>query len=219
MILNIDLVSDFVCPWCLLGKARLARAIEQVRATHPELELRINWLPYFLNPDLPAAGAAFRPWLDAKFGSASAVDDMHARLTEAGAADGVSFDFERIARLPNTLNAHRLTYRAQSQGQTQARVNQLAQALFAAHFQEGRDIGDIATLADIAVDCGEDRTEIESYLASNEDAATVKRLAGGVRKQGVEGVPFFIMNRCIGVSGAQQPAALGAAILQSLRPH
>ena len=219
MILNIDLVSDFVCPWCLLGKARLARAIEQVRATHPELELRINWLPYFLNPDLGADGAPFRTWLEAKFGSARAVDEMHERLREAGEPDGVSFAFDRITRLPNTLDAHRLAYRAQSQGQTQARVNQLTEALFAAHFQEGRDIGDPGTLADIAVDCGENRSEIESYLASNEDAATVKRLASGMRKQGIEGVPFFIMNRCIGVSGAQQPATLGAAILQSLRPH
>ena len=218
MILDIDFVSDFVCPWCFLGKTRLARALEQVRDNHPELEVRVNWLPFFLNPDTPAAGEPYRPFLEAKFGGRRGADEVLARVVEAAAPDGLQFAFDRIATRPHTLLAHRLTYRAQSQGHTAAQINALGEALFAAHFQQGRDIGDIATLVDIAVDTAGDRREdVEAYLEGDEDVATVKRMAAQLQKQGVNGVPFFIFNRRLAVSGAQTPAALGAAVLQSIQ--
>ncbi|SIR26255.1 Predicted dithiol-disulfide isomerase, DsbA family [Aromatoleum tolulyticum] len=218
MILDIDFVSDFVCPWCFLGKTRLARALEQVRDNHPDLEVRVNWLPFFLNPDTPAAGEPYRPFLEAKFGGRRGADEVLARVVEAAAPDGLQFAFDRIATRPHTLLAHRLTYRAQSQGHTTAQINALGEALFAAHFQQGRDIGDIATLIDIAVETAGDRREdVEAYLESDEDAATVKRMAAQLQKQGVSGVPFFIFNRRLAVSGAQTSAALGAAVLQSLQ--
>ncbi|MCK9988611.1 MAG: hypothetical protein AzoDbin1_05083 [Azoarcus sp.] len=218
MILDIDFVSDFVCPWCFLGKTRLARALEQVRDNHPDLEVRVNWLPFFLNPDTPAAGEPYRPFLEAKFGGRRGADEVLARVVEAAAPDGLQFAFDRIATRPHTLLAHRLTYRAQSQGHTTAQINALGEALFAAHFQQGRDIGDIATLVDIAVETAGDRREdVEAYLESDEDAATVKRMAAQLQKQGVSGVPFFIFNRRLAVSGAQTSAALGAAVLQSLQ--
>ena len=218
MILDIDFVSDFVCPWCFLGKTRLARALEQVRDNHPELEVRVNWLPFFLNPDTPAAGEPYRPFLEAKFGGRRGADEVLARVVEAAAPDGLQFAFDRIATRPHTLLAHRLTYRAQSQGHTAAQINALGEALFAAHFQQGRDIGDIATLVDIAVDTAGDRREdVEAYLEGDEDVATVKRMAAQLQKQGVNGVPFFIFNRRLAVSGAQTSAALGAAVLQSIQ--
>ncbi|NMF98762.1 DsbA family oxidoreductase [Aromatoleum toluolicum] len=218
MILDIDFVSDFVCPWCFLGKTRLARALEQVRDNHPELEVRVNWLPFFLNPDTPAAGEPYRPFLEAKFGGRRGADEVLARVVEAAAPDGLQFAFDRIATRPHTLLAHRLTYRAQSQGHTAAQINALGEALFAAHFQQGRDIGDIATLVDIAVETAGDRREdVEAYLEGDEDAATVKRMAAQLQKQGVNGVPFFIFNRRLAVSGAQTSAALGAAVLQSIQ--
>jgi len=217
MILDIDLVSDFVCPWCFLGKVRLARAIEQLRAARPDLEVRVNWLPFFLNPDTPAAGESYRAFLEAKFGGAHQADEMLMQVAEAAAPDGVRFAFDKIATRPNTLRAHRLSYRAQSLGQTQERVTSLGDALFAAHFQHGRDIGDIDTLVDIAVANGDNRDAVRAYLESDADAATVKRMASQIRKQGISGVPFFIMNRKLAVSGAQSTAALGAAILQALQ--
>lgn len=218
MILDIDFVSDFVCPWCFLGKTRLARALEQVRDNHPELEVRVNWLPFFLNPDTPAAGEPYRPFLEAKFGGRRGADEVLARVVEAAAPDGLQFAFDRIATRPHTLLAHRLTYRAQSQGHTAAQINALGEALFAAHFQQGRDIGDIATLVDIAVETAGDRREdVEAYLEGDEDVATVKRMAAQLQKQGVNGVPFFIFNRRLAVSGAQTSAALGAAVLQSIQ--
>lgn len=216
MILDIDLVSDFVCPWCFLGKVRLNRAIDELRATRPDLEERVNWLPFFLYPDTPASGEPYRPFLEAKFGGARQADEVLARLAEAAAPDGVHFAYERIATRPNTLNAHRLSYRAQSLGQTQQRVSALGEALFAAHFQQGRDIGDVDTLVDIAAATGDNKDAVRAYLDSDADTATVKRMASQIRKQGISGVPFFILNRRLAVSGAQSATALGAAILQAL---
>ena len=122
----------------------------------------------------------------------------------------------RIQTRPNTLQAHRLMYRAQAQGQKPERIQSLAQALFAAHFQEGRDIGDKDTLADIAAACGDRREAVREWLDGRGSIDAVERMAAGVRRQGIEGVPFFILNRKLAVSGAQSAAVLGAAILQSL---
>lgn len=141
---------------------------------------------------------------------------MQQRVAQAGAPDGVQFAFERIALRPNTLKAHRLMYRMQSQGAHQHHVLALGEALFAAHFQEGRDIGDTATLAEIAARCGEGEAAVSAYLDSDADAAKVRQMAEGIRRQGITGVPFFIINRKLGLSGAQSAAILGAAILQSL---
>ena len=216
MILNIDLVSDFVCPWCFLGAVRLDRTLAELRAARPDIEPRINWLPFFLNPDTPAAGEPYREFLEAKFGGPIKAEAVLDQVRDAAADDGLQYAFERIQTRPNTLQAHRLMYRAQSIGQTPARIRMLASALFAAHFQEGRDIGDKDTLADIAAACGERRDAVRAYLDGREDLDKVKRMAEGVRKQGIEGVPFFILNRKLAVSGAQSAAVLGAAILQSL---
>jgi len=216
MILNIDLVSDFVCPWCFLGKVRLDRALAEVKAARPDLDVRVNWLPFFLNPNTPAEGEPYREFLETKFGGPIKAEAVLDKVRDAAADDGLSYAFERIQTRPNTLQAHRLMYRAQSIGQTPARIHLLASALFAAHFQEGRDIGDKDTLADIAAGCGERRDAVRDYLDGREDIDKVKRMADGVRKQGIEGVPFFILNRKMAVSGAQSTAVLGAAILQSL---
>ncbi|CAI08092.1 conserved hypothetical protein,predicted DSBA oxidoreductase family [Aromatoleum aromaticum EbN1] len=217
MILDIDFVSDFVCPWCFIGNECLRQAIDEVRHSVADLEeIRVNRLPFFLDPDTPVAGVPYRPFLDAKFGGRRKADEVLARIVAAGAPDGVTFAFDRIATRPNTLNAHRLTYRAQSLGHTQEHVNALGHALFAAHFQDGRDLGDNATLADIAAAAGDDRETVFAYLESDDDAAAVRRMAEQIQKQGITAVPFFIFNRKLAVSGAQSQTTLGAAILQSL---
>lgn len=216
MILNIDFVSDFVCPWCFLGKVRLERAVAELKATRPDLDPRVNWLPFFLNPNTPAEGEPYRAFLEAKFGGPIKAEAILDSVRDAAAADGLQYAFERIQTRPNTLQAHRLMYRAQSIGQTQARIQILAGALFAAHFQEGRDIGDKDTLADIAAACGERRDTVREWLDSSADLDKVQRMVVGVRKQGIAGVPFYILNRKLTVSGAQSAAVLGAAMLQSL---
>ena len=216
MILDIDLVSDFVCPWCFLGKVRLDRALAELRVSRPDLDVRVNWLPFFLNPDTPAAGEPYREFLEAKFGGPIKAEAVLDKVRAVAADDGLVYAFERIQTRPNTLAAHRLMYRAQAQGQKPERIQALGHALFAAHFQEGRDIGDLDTLADIAAACGERREAVREWLAGRGELDKVKRMAEGVRRQGIEGVPFFILNRKMALSGAQSAAVLGAAILQSL---
>lgn len=215
MPLNIDLVSDFVCPWCFIGKERLSAALAELRSQRPELDVRINWLPYFLNPDTPPAGEPYRAFLEAKFGGPRKVDEMQARVAEAGAPD-VVFAFDRIAVRPNTLHAHRLMYRAQAQGMRPAQIAGLSDRLFAAHFQQGRNIGDVDTLVEIAAEGSDKADALRAYLESDADAATVRRMAAQVQQQGVTSVPFFIFNRKLAVSGAQSAGALGAAMLQAL---
>lgn len=216
MIIDIDVVSDFVCPWCFLGKTRLDRALETFAQTHPNVETRVNWLPFFLNPDTPAAGEPYRAFLEAKFGGVREADAVLARVAEAAAPDGLVFAFERIQLRPNTMNAHRLAYRAQSLGFRQDQVRKMVSSLFEAHFQQGLDIGNPAVLADIAVSCGDRRDAVLEYLAGLGGVAAVKRMAAQVQSQGIGGVPFFIINRNLGVSGAQSPAVLGAALLQAI---
>lgn len=215
MTLDIDVVSDFVCPWCFLGKVRLDKALAGFRRDRPGVEVRVNWLPFFLNPNTPAQGEPYRPFLEAKFGGPRGADEVQRRVAQAAAPDGLQFAFDRIATRPNTLAAHRLSYRAQSQGDHPERVKQLIDALFEAYFQHGRDIGDIETLADLAVACGDRREAVIAYLESDQDVDAVKRMAGQIHRQGITGVPFFIMNRSLGLSGAQSEAVLGAALLRA----
>ncbi len=215
MALVVDVVSDFVCPWCFLGRARLKAALDGLRAERPGLAVQANWLPYFLNPATPASGEPYRPFLEAKFGGPTAVDRFLADVREAASGE-VSFDFERIVLRPNTLRAHRLCYRAQATGFRAERVDALVEAIFVAHFQQGRDIGDIETLADIAAACGDKRDAVVEYLSSPGDEQAVRKMASQVQKQGVNGVPFFIIDRRIAVSGAQKSTAIGAALRQVL---
>jgi predicted DsbA family dithiol-disulfide isomerase len=216
MNIAIDVVSDFVCPWCFIGKSRLKNAIELVGAKRPDAAFQINWLPYFLNPGTPSAGEPYRTFLEAKFGGAAQVDRMQQQAAEVGKKTGVEFDFARIAVRPNTLRAHRLVYRAQSIGHRTDEVEALVARLFVAHFQRGENIGDIATLVDIAVECGERRDDVASFLESAEGEQQVATLVRKVGDLGVTGVPFFIIQRRLAVSGAQTGEVLAAAIMQAI---
>ena len=216
MILDIDLVSDFVCPWCFLGKVRLDRALAELRVSRPDLDVRVNWLPFFLNPDTPAAGEPYREFLEAKFGGPIKAEAVLDKVRAVAADDGLVYAFERIQTRPNTLAAHRLMYRAQAHGQKPERIQALGHALFAAHFQEGRDIGDLDTLADLAAACGDRRDVVREWLESGADADKVQRMAAGLRRQGIDGVPFFILDRRLSLSGAQSAAVIGATLLQAL---
>lgn len=214
MHIDINVISDFVCPWCFLGRERLMRAVAEYREAHPGHRVSIHWLPYFLNADTPEDGESYRPFLERKFGGARAVDALFERVRAAARPDGVEFAFEKIAVRVNTLRAHRLVYRAQARGMAPERVQALVEALFRAYFQQGLDIGDVDTLAGIVAASGGRREEAVEYLAGDEDAAAVRRMAGELSRQGVEGVPFFILNRSLAVSGAQSVTAFGAALRQ-----
>ena len=216
MNLAIDIVSDPVCPWCFIGKHRLTSALALVRDKYPEVRFQFNWLPYFLNPDTPPQGEPYRAFLEAKFGGAQQVNQLQHQVVKAGRNAGVQFDFARIAIRPNTMRAHRLIYRAQSIGHRPEDVEALVERLFIAHFRRGEDIGSIATLAEIAAECGDRKDHVVEYLESDEGAAQVRSLVDKVGELGVSGVPFFIIQRRLSVAGAQSAVVLAAAIMQTM---
>jgi predicted DsbA family dithiol-disulfide isomerase len=204
--LTIDLVSDVVCPWCYLGKARLELAIAEVQ---DEVGIDINWRPYRLNPDYPPEGVDQKAALEAKLGGADAVKRGHEMLTGLGREVGIAFDFDAIRIGPNTLDAHRLIHWAMIEGRVIQ--DKLVDLLFKANFEEGRNVGDHAVLLDIAEQAGLQRSVIAPLLASEADKDTVIAEIEAARTMGVNGVPFFIIDQQYAVSGAQTPDVLANA--------
>ncbi len=212
MDLNIDIVSDVVCPWCYIGKRRLEAALRLLQAERPEAAPHIRWLPYFLDTGTPEAGEPYRPYLERKFGGPEKLAQVWARVAEAGRTAGIDFAFERIALRANTLRAHRLIHHVQEKGSADA----LVERLFAAQFLRGENVGDSAVLARLAAECGEDETAVLAYLRSDADADAVRAQVGRAQRMGVTGVPFFILAGRHGVAGAQPPEVLLDALRRSL---
>ncbi|MGE5492678.1 MAG: DsbA family oxidoreductase [Actinomycetota bacterium] len=208
MTIQVDIISDVVCPWCFIGKRHLEEALQRVGE-----EVSVVWHPFQLNPDTPAEGDAYLPFLEHKFGGAEQVRRIWERTRQAGGQAGIDFAFERIAIRPNTLKAHRLIRRAQRNGQADA----LVERLFVGHFQQGEDIGSTETLARIAAELGDDAAAVRAYLASDEDADEIQGEIVLAEEMGIGGVPFFIFNRRIGVSGAQPADVLVQAIQEAFK--
>lgn len=204
---TIDVVSDVVCPWCYLGKARLELAIAEVQ---DEIGVDINWRPYQLNPEIPPEGVDHKAWLSEKLGGMEAVERGHAMLAGLGREVGIHYDFDAVKISPNTLDAHRLLHWAATEGrEVQDRA---VTALFKAYFEEGRNLGDHAVLPDLAEGSGLDRQVTASLLASDADKDEVLGEIEAARQMGVNGVPFFIFDGQYAVSGAQTPDVLAGAL-------
>jgi predicted DsbA family dithiol-disulfide isomerase len=211
--LTVDVVSDIVCPWCFIGKHRLDAALAELHGENPGQPIRVQWLPYFLDPNSPEQGEPYRAFLEKKFGGAAKVDEIQQRLAEAGATAGIEFAFDKMQVRPNTLRAHRLIHRMQQLGD----AGPLKERLLSGHFQRGENVGDIDTLARIAGEFGESEGETAEYLRSDQDADVVFGLAARAQQMGVNGVPFFIFNQKVGMSGAHPPADILQAIAQASR--
>ncbi|MGH7905152.1 MAG: DsbA family oxidoreductase [Candidatus Binataceae bacterium] len=205
MNVNIDIISDVVCPWCFIGKRRLETALAELDGGH---RAHLRWRPFELNPDLPREGMDRKSYLDAKFGGAERARDIYARITAAGAGEGIEFHYEHIARTPNTFSAHRLLWMAERHGIQ----NALAEALFKAYFVDGVDIGDPKALEIIAVANEIDAEEAARFLAGEEGVAQVRAEERLAHELGVSGVPFFILNGRYGISGAQDSNMMRSAI-------
>ncbi|HYD99182.1 MAG TPA: DsbA family oxidoreductase [Alphaproteobacteria bacterium] len=197
--MQIEFYGDLVCPWCYIGRERLRRAL----ASRPDLAPTVVWRPFQLNPDMPAGGMERDRYLALKFGGLQRVRPMLAYLQEAALRDGLPLSLDRMTRTPNSLNAHRLVLFAERQGRAEAVLD----ALMAAYFVEGRDIGDTAELRAIAVTAGLDPGASAAYLAGSEDAETVRRTEAQARQLGVQAVPCFIFAGRYALAGAQEPAA------------
>jgi predicted DsbA family dithiol-disulfide isomerase len=172
----------------------------------------VRWLPFQLNPDLPVQGMPRQAYIERKWGPGRG-PEVYARVAAAGRTVGLPFAFEAIRVQPNTLQAHRLLHLAEQRG----RQDETAEALFKAYFMEGADLTDNATLADIAERAGLARAETAAYLASDTERAIVEQADIEARNAGIGGVPFFIFDRRVGVSGAQEPATLLDAMEQSTK--
>lgn len=193
--LRIDIVSDVVCPWCIIGYRQLAQALEQTGTAH-----EIHWHPFELNPNMPVEGQNLRDHVAEKYGtSKEQSQESRISMTKAGAAVGFDFNFTDDMRMHNTFNLHQLLHWADQQG----RMHDLKQALFTAHFTHGRNLSDPAVLADVAAEIGLDRAQAQAVLEDQRFASQVRTAENAWINQGISGVPAMIFNQRHLVSGAQ----------------
>jgi predicted DsbA family dithiol-disulfide isomerase len=198
--MNIDVIFDTVCPWCYIGKRRL----EQALALRPRLRVTPRWRPFLLNPEMPPEGIDRSAYLVKKFGSEARVRRIYGAISEAGHSVEIPFAFDRIRRTPNSINSHRLVRFADQAGKADAAV----EALFHDFFLAGRDIGDTGVLIDIGAAIGLDEPDLRRYLDSDEDVALLYEENARAHRLGVNGVPSYVFNGRMVISGAQEPQIL-----------
>lgn len=213
--LTIDVVSDVVCPWCYIGKRKLEAALALPEAQDLPNVL-IRWHPFQLNPELPAQGVPRQQYLEAKFGGPAQAAAIYDRVREAGTAVGLALNLDGIAQQPNTLAAHALIEFAQA-GDFDA--SDVTERLLRAYFVENRFIGDINVLANIAAEAGLNSEDARAFITDPEHLEVVSQADARVRRMGITGVPFFIFNQRLTVSGAHDPATLLGAMQQSIAPR
>jgi len=204
----VDVVIDVVCPWCFVGKRELDLAIAQ----RPMAVTGVRYRPYQLSPETPAEGVDRNSYYAQKFGNSPQFIEARKYLASRGEALGIAFEFEREARIANTLDAHRLLRWAYAPG-CQDRV---AEGLMRAYFEEGAFLGDHAFLADIAEKAGMDKALVTDLLASDADKETIAEEVAHAHRMGVQGVPFFIFDGRFAVSGAQEASQLVKVIDHAL---
>ena len=210
--LQVDVVFDFVCPWCYIGKRRLEAALQAWKAEHPaDAEPVVRWLPFQLHPDIPRGGMSRREYLLWKHGPAGPSPEKQQHVAALGRSLGLAFELDKIAVQPNTIDAHRLSGCAQLHGWQDAMV----EALFRAYFTEGIDLNDHDALVSLAASVGFDWGQVALYLGSGTDVQTVQRLELECRMAGVDIVPFFIFNGRVTVPGAHEVEVLLEAMARA----
>ncbi|MDB5923493.1 MAG: DSBA-like thioredoxin domain protein [Betaproteobacteria bacterium] len=210
--LRVDVVFDFVCPWCYIGKRRLEAALDVWKTEHPDdPEPVVRWLPFQLNPDIPAGGISRREHMELKHGPAGPSPEKQEHVAALGRRLGLAFELDRITVQPNTLDAHRLSGCAQRQGWQ----DEMVEALFRAFFMQGISLNDHEALAGLAASVGFDWSQVATYLASATDVRAVESLELEARNAGIDIVPFFVFNGKITVSGAHEVKVLLQAMDQA----
>jgi predicted DsbA family dithiol-disulfide isomerase len=202
--MDIEVYSDVVCPWCYVGKRRLERALQQLGGG---FTVRVLWRPFQLNPTMLAEGMDRTAYLEAKFGSLETFRTMEEHVLAAGESEHLAFAFDRIARTPNTFQAHRLIWYAAQRN----RQDEVVDRLFKGYFEEGADIGAVSTLVRLAADAG---LAADAFLQSDEGVAEVKAEEAAGHRLGIRGVPYFVLNKVYGISGAQPVERFVSAIHQ-----
>lgn len=205
---HIDVVSDVVCPWCYIGKHRLERALALTPDTAAQVTVQVEYRPYFLNPWIPREGIDRKTYLETKFGSVARYDAIAERVGAAAAAEGLTYAPNKMTRQPNTIDCHRLILWARN-GADPARLKQRLMELY---FAEGADLSDRDVLVKAASDCGMDGELVRRLLAGEDDVARVTSEANAAKDAGIDGVPTFIFDSLLLLSGAQPPDQLASAI-------
>ncbi len=212
--LGIEIVHDLVCPWCFLGVRRLIRTLRR----RPDILFELTWRPFLLNPDMPRIGMARPDYVVRKFGGEDRARRLYATIAEVGRLEGVPFRFDRIRRTPSSVDAHRLVRYAVRYG----RADEMVEALFAAHFTDGRDIGDHDVLAAVAKAYGMDAAVVRRFLASDDETEAVHADNLRAHRLGINGVPCFVVEGSHAIAGAQEPEVierlLDIATVDAVRP-
>jgi predicted DsbA family dithiol-disulfide isomerase len=198
--LVIEVVHDLICPWCYLGVRRLFRTL----TSRPDLLVELEWRAFLLNPDMPRGGMPRGEYVARKFGGEERARRLYASITDLGAAEGLNFRFDRIRRTPSSVNAHRLVRLASRVGC----ANAVVESLFAAHFTDGRDIGDPAVLTAIAAACGMRPNETRQYIESEAELEQVHGDNLRAHRLGINGVPCFVVGGQHAIAGAQEPEVI-----------
>ena len=204
---HIEIYSDIVCPWCYVGKRRLEQALASLA---PEARPYVSWRPFELNPTMPVAGMDRRTYLEAKFGSLHRVEAMLEQVRHAGKQSGIVFAFDRMTRVPNTFDAHRLVWLAEQHN----RQEQVVEAFFRGYFEEGIDLSDRDALAALAEAGGLQRQRIAKGLESDQGVQAVRDEEQKGLQLGIRGVPYFHRDGLTGLSGAQPPAVMAEWLRQ-----
>jgi predicted DsbA family dithiol-disulfide isomerase len=204
--LQIDIVSDVVCPWCYIGKRRIENAL----ALAPDVPVEIHWRPFFLNPWVAREGISRDEYLTTKFGSVEAYKGIAGRVVAAAGEEGLLYRPDLVKRQPNTIDCHRLIHWAEAQGKSA----EMKQRLMELYFREGGDLTDTDVLVQAAADCGLDADDVRKRLATDEDVALISAQAQEAADKGISGVPTFVFAGKYAVSGAQPADQLARAIRQ-----
>lgn len=198
--LRVDIIADLVCPWCYLGKRRLDDALLAVGGPST-----VSWYPFQLNPAMPVAGMGVEEYLASKFGDPADLQPALDKLTEVGKSEGINFRFDKVSRMPNTLNAHRVMHLAESE---RVNTSELAEEFLRGFFESGLDIGDRDVLSELAIRHGLEYKDVSQTLDNDLSRRTVLSQEAQVRQGGVTGVPNFLVNRRVFLAGAQNTATL-----------
>lgn len=198
--MKIDFLFDAVCPWCFIGKRRL----EQMLADRPEMDVIIDWHPFLLNPDLPPTGVDRNTYLTSKFGSESRVRRVYGAIADVGLSVEIGFNFDTIRHTPNSIDAHRLVMFADREDKASLAV----EALFDSYFVQGLNIGEADILIEIARDLSLDADAFAALLHSDEGIAEVYNANAHAHRIGINGVPSYVFNDHLVISGAQEENVL-----------
>ena len=206
---RIDIVSDVVCPWCIIGYKRLEKALDMLSE---QVQADIHWHPFELNPHMPQGGENLRAHLASKYGTTlEGSIKARANITQMGAELGFKFDYFDEMKMFNSFKAHQLLHYAREHG----KEHELKMRLFSAFFSERKEVDQAEILVKEAVAVGLDENESQSVLEDERYAESVRTEEKEWLSRGIQGVPTFVVNNKYAVSGAQEPNALADIILQS----